>query len=84
MVTADRRCVKPTFPRLPPNFPTPPAAPTPPDRAPQLKLPSAPSQKDSMLSVVQQELRVGGERKQVGYRKKERDGSNWIHRFLRN
>lgn len=72
MVPADRRCVKPTFPRLPPNFPTPPATPS--NRAPQFKLSSAPSQKDYLICFTTGA--TGGGRKKTSWLLKEREG--WI------
>lgn len=74
MVTAGRRCVKPTFPRLPPNFPTPPAAPTPSDRAPRFQLSSAPAQKDDLMCFTTGA--TGGGRKKTSWLQKEREG--WI------
>lgn len=87
--TDDQRCVKTSFARLLPD--SPPSA----RRTDTLKSSltgfklSAFRQRPrlkTIISTFEQELRGGGggRQKQVGRRKKERDGSNWIHRFLRN
>lgn len=88
--TDDQRCVKTSFARLLPDF----SPLFPRHRHPQIEphwiqtfgISSAPSPKKTIISPFEQELQVGGggRQKQVGRRKKERDGSNWIHRFLRN
>lgn len=60
MATGDRRRVKPTFARLLPNFPAAPAAPTPTNQAPlDSNFHQRPRIK-TIISVLQQELRVGG------------------------